>query len=126
MLILSASYFDKTDSSGAQDLYATYEPVSYLGSPLGQLTVREKWNDTDAAAVFMKLGERTTANHEHEDIGTFQIYYKGLYTGDSGKYAGYGSAHWYYYSSTTVAHNGLLISNPSRIGENPSNAASYY
>lgn len=126
MLILSGSYFSKTDSAGADSVHEGQEPVSYLGSPLGQITVRERWNDENAAAVFMRIGERTTANHEHEDAGTFQIYYKGLYTGDSGKYAGYASDHWYYYSSTTVAHNGLLISNPQKIGNNPDNAASYF
>ncbi len=126
MLILSAAYFEKTDSVGADDLNAGFEPVRYLPTPLGQIIARERWNDDGAAAVFMRIGERTTANHEHEDAGTFQIYYKGLYTGDSGKYSGYASTHWYYYSTATVAHNGLLISNPSRIGDDPSVPSAYF
>lgn len=126
MLILSAAYFEKTDSLGADDLHSGFDPVCYFPSPLGQITARERWNDENAAAVFMRIGERTTANHEHEDAGTFQIYYKGLYTGDSGKYSGYASVHWYYYSTATVAHNGLLISNPSRIGDDPAVPASYF
>ncbi len=126
MLILSAHYRSQVSADVKVDRFSESEPVCYLGSPLGQMTVRSQWNDENAAATFMKLGERATANHEHGDAGTFQIFYKGLYTGDTGYYDTYGSTHWAYYHQSTIAHNGLLISNPALIGDDPSNAASYF
>ncbi len=86
--------------------------VFYHGSPMGQMTVRNDWSE-DAAAVFMRVSEVTGANHDHEDAGTFQIYYKGCFTSESGHYAGYGSSHHYYWQQATIAHNGLLVYNPA-------------
>ncbi|MBR2465474.1 MAG: InlB B-repeat-containing protein [Clostridia bacterium] len=126
MLILSTSYHEKKEIEEPVDRFSETDPVVYLGSPLGQMTVRSAWNDENAAATFMKLGERTTANHEHADAGTFQIFYKGLYTGDTGSYDKYGSTHWTYYHTQTVAHNGLLISNPAFTGDDPSVPSAYF
>ncbi len=89
--------------------------VWYYGSPMGQMTVRNDWS-TDAAAVFMRIGELTASNHDHEDAGTFQIYYKGCFTSESGQYgagAGYGTTHHSYWHQATIAHNGLLVYNPN-------------
>ncbi len=97
------------------DRYEGLDPVSYNGAPLGQMIARSEWNDPDTAAVFMKIKERHTANHEHDDAGTFQIYYKSLLTGDSGVYDGYGNGHHYNYHKATVGHNGLLIANPAKL-----------
>ena len=91
------------------DKYAELDLILYNGSPLGQLISRSEWNNENAAATFMKIKERNTANHEHDDAGTFLIYYKGMLTGDSGVYNGYGNAHHQSYHQATVAHNGLLI-----------------
>ncbi len=91
------------------DKYSELDLVLYNGAPLGQLISRSEWNNASAAATFMKIKERNTANHEHDDAGTFQIYYKGLLSGDSGVYDSYGNAHHQYYHQATVAHNGLLI-----------------
>ncbi len=97
------------------DEYESLGPVSYNGAPLGQMIARSEWNDPDTAAVFMKIKERHTANHEHDDAGTFQIYYKTLLTGDSGVYDSYGNTHHYKYHKATVAHNGLLIADPAKL-----------
>ena len=89
--------------------------VIYNGGWYGQMSVRESWRD-DSAVVLMKVQERTTANHDHAAAGTFQIYYKGMLTGDMGDYAGdvYGSDHCKYFLRSTVAHNGLLIYDPAK------------
>lgn len=86
--------------------------ILYNGGFAGQIISREEWGNENAAATFMKIGERSTANHEHADSGTFQIYYKGLFSGDSGVYTAYGSEHHVYYHRATVAHNGLLLYDP--------------
>lgn len=88
--------------------------VTYNGGWYGQIISRNNWT-ADAAIVLMKVQEKTTANHDHWAAGTFQIYYKGMLTGDMGDYTGvaYGSEHCVYYMRATIAHNGLLIYNPA-------------
>ncbi len=96
---------------------ADAEPLSlvhYNGSPLGQIIARSAWNDENAVAVYMKIGEAYSANHEHKDAGTFQIFYKGILASDSGFYATYGDEHDYAYNKQTIAHNSLLVYNPNK------------
>lgn len=85
----------------------------YNGSPLGSIISRTKWNDENAVMTYMKIGEAYSANHEHKDAGTFQIFYKGILASDSGIYDGYGSPHDFHYNKQTVAANSLLIFNPN-------------
>lgn len=102
----------------AESRHESLPTVLYNSSPVGLMISREAWDDPDSAAVWMKIGERTTANHEHQDAGSFQIYYKGILTGDSGCYSGYGSPHHYYYHQATIAHNSLLVYNPAMAAKN--------
>lgn len=131
--ILLSNYF--SDPNKTFEPISNYDGVSvisYNGYPIGQMITRYEWKNVSAPAVFMKIGERTTANHEHADAGTFQIFYKGLYTGESGLYDKYGSTHFTYYHQATVAHNGLLVYNTnlysSQVDENgvPNNAKRYW
>ena len=97
------------------DKYEGLDVIQYNGSPLGQMISRAEWGDPDAAATYMKIKERHTSNHEHNDAGTFQIYYKGLLTGDAGVYGSSTSSNQYtYYHTATVAHNGILVYDPSK------------
>lgn len=106
-----------------EDKYAGLDLIQYNGYPLGQIISRYEWNNADAAATYMKLGIRTTANHEHKDAGTFHIYYKGLLTSDSGLYNNYGHEQTQYYHQATIAHNGLLVFNPALWNYNSTSAA---
>lgn len=101
----------------AQNRFSELPLVQHNGSPIGQVICRNSWNE-NAAVTFMKIGELTNGNHEHQDSGTFQIYYNGLLTTSSGMYSGdagadYGSIHHQYYHQGTIAQNGLLIYNPA-------------
>ncbi|MCQ2413840.1 MAG: heparinase II/III family protein [Clostridia bacterium] len=107
-LILSS-----TGTETASDRHEDLPTVTVNGSPVGMITTREAWNDPDSVAIMMKIGERTTANHEHQDAGSFNIYYKGKLAFDSGVYGGYGSDHHFYYHQATISHNSLLIYNPA-------------
>ncbi len=98
----------------AENRYEGMELIQYNGHPVGQYIVRMAWNDPTSAAVLMRIKERNTANHEHEDAGTFEIYYKGILTADGGCYNSYGSAHTAMYHQATISHNGLIIFNPSK------------
>lgn len=89
--------------------------IWYYGSPMGLVTVRDSWKE-DAAAVYMKIGELSGTNHDHQDAGTFQIYYKGCFSSESsvyGKSAGYGTSAHDKWAQATIAHNGLLVYNPA-------------
>ena len=99
----------RTSVEPAEDRYEGLDLIHYNGAHLGQYVVREAFGDADSAAVFMKLKQRTSANHEHADAGSFQIYYKGLLTGDSGVYNNSNHVHSKYFNKATVAHNGVLI-----------------
>ena len=98
------------------DPYAEMDLVQYNSAPLGQYIVRESWNTADSAAVFMKLKERHTANHEHGDAGAFQIYYKGMLSSESGVYDNYGHIHTQKFYKESVSHNTLLVRDP-RVGD---------
>ena len=96
----------------AGDRHEGLSPVCYNCEPQHKLIARRKWDDATSPAVFMKSGERTTANHEHRDAGTFQLFYKGMLSIDSGHYTLYGTAS-HANQQSTLAHNGILIKNPA-------------
>ena len=78
----------------------------------------------DATSVLMKIGGRTTANHDHGDAGSFQIYYKDILAGDTGYYDSYGTDHFKKYHQATIAHNAVVIyRNGTTVGQK--NGSSY-
>ena len=106
-----------TDVQPAEDRYERMDLIQYNGHPLGQYVIREAWNDSESAAVMMRIKERNTSNHEHRDSGTFEIYYKGALTTDGGVYNNYNHPHTQYYHQATISHNGLIIYNNARFDE---------
>lgn len=112
-VIFGATYYSKTGTTEGEYLNANRDVIIYHDYPIGQYIARYEWQNENAPAIFLKIGEKSTSNHDHADQGTFQIFYKGLYSGESGVYDKYGSNHWRYYHQGTVAHNGLLIFDPT-------------
>ena len=96
----------------ARNRHDGMELLHYNGSPLGQYICHDRWDDENAASTFMRIRERTTANHEHRDAGHFQIYYKGMLTNDGGVYDFYGNDHWKHLHAATIAHNCITVYNP--------------
>jgi heparin/heparan-sulfate lyase len=98
-------------------------PLSkYFPEPMGEMVARTGWrmgldSDSKDAVVQMRIGGYFFGNHQRKDFGTFQIYYRGPLAIASGLYQGkgqsYGSPHWLNYHHQTIAHNGLLIYDPS-------------
>jgi hypothetical protein len=84
------------------------------------MMARTSWNDgisSDTALAEFKIGEYNFANHSHLDAGSFQLYYKGPLAIDSGVYegnrGGYGSSHDINYNKRSIAHNVMIVNNPS-------------
>jgi heparin/heparan-sulfate lyase len=92
--------------------------ICYNGGYVGQYISRSEWGK-NAAVTMMRVGEMGTANHDHEDAGTFQIHYKGLKCGKTGSYNTYGSPEWGYYFQATISKNGLLLFDPKRAASEP-------
>nr|WP_121271834.1 heparin/heparin-sulfate lyase HepB [Pedobacter schmidteae] len=91
-------------------------PLSrYSGSPFGWMIARTGWGPESVIAE-MKINEYSFLNHQHQDAGAFQIYYKGPLAIDAGSYTGssggYNSPHNKNFFKRTIAHNSLLIYDP--------------
>ena len=132
LLAIMALYLREGEDTG-EGQYDNIPLIQFFDDPAGQMTVRDSWTEDDAAAVLMKIGTLTMGNHDALDAGTFQIYYKGLLTCNSGTYKKYGGNTHRYYLQATISHNGLLVFNPSLAADEPlyegekmKNAASYY
>ena len=87
--------------------------VHYCGSPRGVMYARTAWEDKDAIMTYMKIGEGNSANHEHKDAGSFQIFHKGILASKGGFYGMYNEALDCAYTKQTIAKNSLLIYNPN-------------
>ena len=96
--------------------FHTLPKSRYFGTPAGIMAARTSWEEgrnSNTVLAMMKIGEYFYSNHQHQDSGTFQIYYKGLLAGKGGKYDLYGTDEHNMYTSKTISHNGLLIYDPS-------------
>ena len=112
-----AEYFicSSNGVKAADDVHEDMDLLLYNGGWLGQITARNSWGD-DQATVLMKIGVKTAGNHDHQDQGQFQIWYKGMLAGDTGVYDSYSTQHERYYHRQTIAHNCILIRDPSVTG----------
>ena len=88
----------------------------FMGFPNGWMVARTGW-DQQSVIAEMKVNEYNFLNHQHQDAGAFQIYYKGPLAIDNGLYSGTGGGylgpHNVNYYKRTIAHNSLLIFDPS-------------
>ena len=98
----------------AAQRYDGMDLIVYNGAWLGQMIAHSNWK-SNSASVFMKIGNRTTGNHDHSDSGSFQIYYKGILAGDSGYYDKYDSNHCLHYHQATIAHNSIVLQKGSDV-----------
>ncbi len=97
--------------------YKSLPSVYYAPFPLGEYFAASSWKE-NAAAVHLKIGEYTQANHEHQDSGSFEIYCNGLLAATSGYYVsgfgkdsngGYKGEHTQKYYHSSVSKNTLLL-----------------
>lgn len=88
----------------------------FSGKPFGWMIARTGW-EANSVIAEMKVNENFVGNHQHLDGGAFQIYYKGPLAIDTGLYqgtdGGYNSQNNKNYTKRTIAHNSLLVYDPS-------------
>ncbi len=102
----------------------------YQPSPKGGYIARTSWDegvDAPTVVAHMKINEYYFKNHQHLDAGAFTLYYKGNLATDDGYYQGYrtddnsanngntnyGALHFYNYYRRSIAHNTMLVYDPS-------------
>ena len=85
--------------------------LSHISPGPGYVYARSSW-DEDATYFFFKCGDRFTA-HQHLDVGHFLIYKHEELAGDGGHYDSFGSNHDVNYHLRTIAHNTILVHDPS-------------
>lgn len=85
--------------------------LSHISPGPGYVYARSSW-DEDATYFFFKCGDRFTA-HQHLDVGHFLIYKFEELAGDGGHYDSFGSMHDVNYHLRTIAHNTILLYDPS-------------
>jgi hypothetical protein len=85
--------------------------LSHVSPGPGYVYARSSWNE-DATYFFFKCGDRFTA-HQHLDVGHFLIYKYGELAGDGGHYDEFGTTHDVNYHLRTIAHNTILVNDPS-------------
>ena len=85
--------------------------LSHISPGPGYVYARSSWDD-DTTYFFFKCGDRFTA-HQHLDVGHFLIYKYEELAGDGGHYDSFGSNHDVNYHLRTIAHNTILIHDPS-------------
>jgi hypothetical protein len=87
--------------------------LSHLSPGPGYVYARSSW-DEDATYFFFKCGDRFTA-HQHLDVGHFLIYKYEELAGDGGHYDSFGSSHDVNYHLRSIAHNTILVREPSEV-----------
>ena len=91
-------------------------PLAHISRGPGYVYARSSWDD-DATYFFFKCGDRFTA-HQHLDVGHFLIYKHEELAGDGGHYDAFGSPHDVNYHLRSIAHNTMLVHDPSETWPN--------
>lgn len=95
-------------------------PAALQGTPLsrhfkvaGEVLMRDSWDYPNATLLEFKSSNFSNENHQHLDQNSFSLNYKAPLLLDSGAYDHYGSEHWKNYYSRTIAHNAIVVFDPS-------------
>ncbi|MBA2479687.1 MAG: heparinase II/III family protein [Planctomycetes bacterium] len=87
--------------------------LSHVSPGPGYVYARSSWKE-DATYFFFKCGKRFTA-HQHLDVGHFYIYKHDELASEGGHYVDFSGPHDSNYYLRTIAHNSVLVHDPSEI-----------
>lgn len=91
--------------------------TKFYGKPLPEMIARSSWNfnkKSDSVIVQMIGAYNHFRNHQHLDMGAFQIYYKGLLAGDLGQYRFYGLPYDWNFAKSSVSHSVMRFIDPEQ------------
>ncbi|MBR2642737.1 MAG: discoidin domain-containing protein [Lentisphaeria bacterium] len=91
--------------------------AKHYRSPLPGLAVRTGWNFSpvaDDAVITMNGAEYHFRNHQHLDMGSFQIYYRGNLVSDLGQYRIYGVPYDYNLAKSSALHSLMRFHDPAQ------------
>lgn len=86
-------------------------PSRHFRGP-GMVFMLESWKDDSIRACF-RAAPYYMNSHTHLDQCSFSIEYRGGQALDAGLYDDYDSSHWRNYYGRTIAHNAMLVHDPS-------------
>jgi hypothetical protein len=86
-------------------------PRTRFFGPMGLAVARADFDHGTVASF--KCTPLYLHNHGHRDANSIAIYHKGDLAVDSGAYDAYETPHWYNYFIRTIAHNTIVIHDPS-------------
>ncbi|HYD85428.1 MAG TPA: heparinase II/III family protein, partial [Opitutus sp.] len=116
-------YGDADVVARAPDEASAPLPLSRNFGPAGVVLARDRWDEASTVLQFRSV-PFYSANHHHRDENSFTLHYRGPLAIDSGLYdeggsgaqrGGYGGAHWLNYFTRTVAHNAIVVFDPTQV-----------
>jgi len=122
LLLYKSSHEAKTPD----DLPLAFE----VYEPRSEIIHKTSWQeglDSPQVTAYMNMNNRRSGDHDHAELGSFQIYYKGPLSMPGGQYygTGWGKGHWKNYLTRSVSKNVMLLRDPSEkfyYGTNPADA----
>ena len=105
-------FFDPSVPPRAPDDPTRPLPPARLFPGAGFVVARDGWGPDTTQLVF-KSTPFYSRNHHHKDQNHFELSYKGSLLIDSGVYDAFSSIHWKNYYSRTIAHNSLVVHDPT-------------
>jgi hypothetical protein len=85
-------------------------PLAHLASGIGRVYARSDWTD-DATWLRFECGDFWN-NHQHFEVGNFEIFRREPLATESGEYADYMTSHAVNWLIRTIAHNCILVRQP--------------
>ncbi len=88
-------------------------PKAKCFGPSGFVVAKDQWDLPNSTHLTFKSTSFYSLNHHHKDQNSIVLHYKGPLLLDSGDYDSYASNHWWNYYTRTVAHNTMIVYDPS-------------
>lgn len=114
---ISSLLFYDPAAAVADPRQATYDELPFAKHFPGgnEVYMRSSWGNDAAMACFRSTPAFTKTAHGDFDVNTFMLYRKGNLAPDSGVYDSYwGQTNYFAYQKNTVAHNDMLIIDPTK------------
>ncbi len=100
-----------------EDRRSSLPLTKFYRKPLPGMAVRTGWNMSrlaDDVVVTMQGADYHYRNHQHLDMGSFQIYFRGNLAADLGQYKTYGLPFDWNFAKSSASHSVMLFRDPEQ------------